>query len=388
MNCNDEYIVKLCKASIFDKAPENPESNLDWDYIYNKSVEQNIAGLLFTAVSKLDTEFQPDKELMAKWNAAMLSTIGVMSGRYNEFLRMNRLMQNNGITFIGLKGCVIRNLYPVPELRTMGDFDILTNKNMLPKIVKIFKDNGYSVEKDIYGVVAKSNKAYWEVFYSLEQEFAFEPYENTQRVMNNLKFDEVITYPTESYFLAHMIIHTGKHYIEKGAGIRNLCDIALFIEKNRENIDFKLTEALCKKQNYYNIYCYILSALKNRFDISMNDIDFQYKQTERFIEYTLSSGVFGRIDNVIIHQAAKSQDDSISGMRKILFPSIKTLDYRYTYLKKFPFLLPIAWIHRFFSAIFRQHFSIFKMLKDIKGADKFSRERLELLNELGINNKH
>ena len=125
MKYDDRYIVELSRAAIFDDTPFAPEESLDWNYIYNKSIEQNITGLLFTSVNKLSAENLPDKELFAKWQRKMLETIAVTSRQYNEFLKMSKKVSEAGIKMVGLKGCVIRNLYPVPELRTMGDFDVL-----------------------------------------------------------------------------------------------------------------------------------------------------------------------------------------------------------------------------------------------------------------------
>ena len=68
---------------------------------------------------------------------------------------------------------------------------------------------------------------------------------------------------------------------------------------------------------------------------------------------------------VELAKAAKHEDVSIGGLMKILFPTVKLLDYRYKYLKNFPFLLPVAWIHRILSAIFKHKYSIKQMAGNI-----------------------
>lgn len=387
MNYNDEYIVKLCKSSIFDKTPEKPEVVLGWDYIYNKSVEQNIAGLLFTTISKLDAEFQPDKGIMTKWKTTMISTISVMSSRYNEFLRMNKLMQDNGITLIGLKGCVIRNLYPVPELRTMGDFDVLANKSDLANIVEIFSKNGYKVKNDAFGIVCENQKAYWEIFTTIEEEMRTEPDKWDMLFLKNVKITKNVCRLKGTYFLIHLIVHTGKHCLREGSGIRNLCDIALYINENKKEIDFETVKTACKEQKVWNIYIYIINAVKQFFDVDISGINIPEKDSEQFVEYMMLNGVFGKQGNVIVPQAAKHEDDSIGGLRKILFPTVKMLDYRYKYLKKYPLLLPVAWIQRIFSAFFRCKYSFRQMAGDMKEAIEFSKDRIKWLNELKLIDK-
>ena len=90
---------------------------------------------------------------------------------------------------------------------------------------------------------------------------------------------------------------------------------------------------------------------------------------------------------LIVPQAAKHEDDSISGLRKILFSTVKMLDYRYKYLKKFPFLLPVAWIHRIFSTVFKWKYSFIQMTRDLKEAVKFSGERKKWISKLELKDK-
>ena len=60
----------------------------------------------------------------------------------------------------------------------------------------------------------------------------------------------------------HLIIHTGKHLTGSGAGIRNFCDIALFLQKYKEEIDFNIIGKACKEQGYFKVYKYIMAAMK------------------------------------------------------------------------------------------------------------------------------
>ena len=110
--------------------------------------------------------------------------------------------------------------------------------------------------------------------------------------------------------------------------------------------------------------------------------------TEAFVEYSLENGVFGKNDNALAVQAAKPEDDSISGFRKIFFPSVKSLKHRYKYLNTMPFLLPVTWVHRFLSALFRWKYSIKDMAKGLKEADEFSRHRMNRLDELNLKDEH
>lgn len=382
------YIVELSRAAIFDDIPKDPESTVNWDYIYKKSIVQNIAGLLYTAVDKLDETNKPLPELLEKWQRDFFETIALTSRQHMEFVRISKLAKEYDICFIGLKGCIMRTFYPVPELRTMGDFDILLQQKDVNRVKELFKNQDYKIENDAFGIVCSKGIIHWEIFTTIGEEFRVDApewdnkYHNSIFMYNGSRSVE----PTE--FLLHLIVHTAKHYVGSGAGIRNLLDIALFISKYKEMIIFKQVEDGCRTQKYFNIYRYIMTVMTNYFGIKIDNVELiSNDKTERFVEYSLESGIFGKIDNALAVQAAKPEDDSISGMRKIFFPSVKSLKHRYKYLEKHPFLLPAAWVHRIISALFRWKYSIKDMAAGLKEADEFSKHRLNVLEELNLKDK-
>ncbi len=388
MKYDDRYIVELSRAAIFDDTPFSPEESVNWDYIYNKSIEQNITGLLFTAISKLPNEYKPNKEIYVKWQQKMVETIAVTSRQYNEFLKMSSILMDNGIKAIILKGGFVRQLYPVPELRTMGDFDVLVKKTDLGNIANIFKDNCYEINKAVFGIEAKNKKSFWEIFYVLEEEFVVEPEKHTKEIYDNFRVVDNVFVPKPTLFLSHMIIHTGKHYVEKGAGIRNLLDIALFISKYKKEIDFVYLEEVCEEQNYSKIYRYILNALVEWFELDLSFVDFKAINTDLFMEYTLLNGIFGKHGNVLLRQMSLDERENSHGLGRLLFPPVSTLKDRYKYLRKFPLLLPIAWIQRVLFGVFVKKVSVKQMIRDVDEATAFSDERIKWLSDLGLNKNH
>lgn len=384
MNINDKYIIELAKASIFDMAPSEPSADVDWNYIFKKANEQSIAGLLCYAVRKLEKSQQPDDGLMAKWDKLMLSTVGIMTQRFSEFQRMTRIMAEKGIFVIGLKGCIVRDLYPVPELRTMGDFDALIPEEKLNEVKRLFLDEGYQIEDDWFGIVCGKRDAFWEVFTGVEEEFQYTSNEVKQTFFERYVCEGAINYPEATYFLSHLIVHTGKHYVRIGAGIRNLCDIALFIYRYKNEIDFEEVKRICSNEKFENIYHYLIGAVGKWFDVDISGIEIKEMDTEKFLEYSLRYGIYGKDDNALARQVSKHEDDNISSFRKVFFPTAKLMDYKYTYLKKYPFLLPVAWVHRFISAVFKRKYSVGKMTGEMKEAFQFSKERRTWLGELGL----
>ncbi len=384
MQYNDIYLIALLKASIYDKTPDFPTEAVDWQYIYNKSVEQNIAGLVYNALNKIIDKINIPSQLVEEWNKHTIASFMHSVKQFNEFKSVSSILTEKQIDFIGLKGCVLRSLYPVPELRTMGDFDILIKKEQLTAIKNIFSAKGYSAKNDYTGIIYSKNNIVWEVFFSLNEEFKINTDKWDKLFAEKTTEINSIVCPDFTLFFLHLIIHTGKHYITEGAGIRNLCDITLFLNKYKKKIDFDYIEETCREQGYYKLYCHIINAVNIWFDANVKGVDTIQTNIDGFVEYMLLNGIYGKHDNVMLSQLTKNENAGENTIRKLFFPSAGSLKYRYKYLMKMPFLLPIAWIHRFLSAIFRLNFSTRRMIKDTKGAIDYAKVRNTWLKKLDL----
>ena len=385
---DDRYIVELSRAAVFDDIPYIPQEDLNWVYIFTKSIEQNIVGLLFTAIAKIPEKFKPDEKLFLRWKQKMLETIAITSKQFLEYEKINKCALKKNIPIITLKGAYIRKKYPVPELRTMGDFDILVNNTNINMIKSLLIENGYSISKDLFGITADNANAHWEVFVSMEQEFVYDSDYWNKEIFNNVEFVDGQYTLNPTFFLAHLIIHTGRHYIETGAGIRNLCDIALYIRDNKSKIDFTKLEEICCAQNFVKIYNYILNAVHIWYGVDLSEVNFEKKETDKFIEYFLLNGIFGRHDNVLLRQFSLDERENSKGLKRLFFPPAKTLQNRYKYLRKYPFLLPIAWIQRIIYGKVGKKINFSRMFKDVRGAARYSDERIQWMKELDLVDKH
>ena len=383
MTTEQQYFISLSRAAIFDEAPPAPPDGLDWQWLWDKSREQNLTGLLASAIEKLPNGQRPAN--YEQWYMSMLQTAMVMGDRFDEFDRMMEILRQNGLEPVCLKGIVVKDLYKTPELRTMGDFDVFTEKEKFPEVKEIFASEGYDISIESMGINVTKGRHFWEIFFTLEEEFRVNCLEWDKRFLDNtMRTENGILTLNPTYMLAHLILHFGKHMVREGAGIRSLLDIALYIRKYKDEIDFDFVRQACTEQHFENAYVYILNAVKQYFNV---ETDIEPTDAEHFIEYTLNGGIFGAMnDNVMIHQAAK-HEDKVGFVRRMFFPTVKMLDYRYTYLKKYPFLLPVAWVHRAFYAKSHYGYSFKQMFKGIRGSAEFSKDRDKWLEDLNLYDK-
>ncbi len=382
MSPEQTYIIALSKAAIFDEDPPLPPEDIDWQYIWDKAYEQNISGLLASAILKLPKDKQPNNA--AQWRNIMIQTMVIMSRKNAEFERMSAKLKENQIEPICLKGCVLKDLYPDPALRVMGDFDVLIEKHQRKQAEEIFAQEGYMIRRDTLFIEVTKGNINGELFESLEAELKHEPQKWNNILKNNAIYADGKRILNPTYEFAFSIIHTAKHLIGVGCGLRSVLDAVLML-KHRRNIDFEKVNEACKAQGYERVLSYIITIAEQFYGLRTDD-GIERIDCEKLLEYMLDGGVFGHTDesNVLIQQVAKQGGESVGAIRRIFFPPREMLAYKYQYVKKSPLLLPVAWVHRFFTAVFVRRHSIKGMAANINESVKYSKEHDEKLKELGL----
>jgi hypothetical protein len=388
MNKNCKFIIELSKKALLNKSIDTMNITLteeEWGYLFIKLQEQSVIALIAESVISLPKALQPNN--IDDWRDTIIKTVYVMGKKNIEYERVVKLLCDVGITPLCLKGAVIKDLYPTPELRTMGDFDILIDADKRKKAEYILQENGYELKRDTLYTAIDKNGAHGEIFSSLEDDFRINPEYWDNEIKNNTYFKDNRLLLTPSYEFAYSIVHAAKHLTREGCGIRNLFDVIVLL-KNRDGIDLKLVEKICKVQGYENVLYYMLTAAECWYGISVDatiprmNID----DTERFVEYMLSYGIFGRdlAGNVLSRQVLRREGNGVCAFRRIFFPPAKMMWHKYRYLKKTPWLLPVAWIHRFITAVFIKKYSVKGMLTGIDESIRYGKERDNQLDELGL----
>ena len=67
------------------------------------------------------------------------------------------------------------------------------------------------------GITAKKGSVFWEIFFTIEEEFRVNCMEwDAKLPKNTMRTDEGILTLTPKFMLSHMIIHYGKHMVREG----------------------------------------------------------------------------------------------------------------------------------------------------------------------------
>lgn len=370
----EKYLIHLLSCAIRNKAPEPPAEDVSWNKIREIADKQKILPLLFEAVRRLEKKYQPDEELMKCWEKETLSCTLFYAFQMQHIFSLLKKAEEKEIDMLLLKGIVLRDMYPVPELRTMSDVDIIIKPEQLELVKDLFFSNGYEIISENAGptIYHKKEVLKFEVFHVIPSGLKSAKGTEIDIWSGSLKTKgEHIFMPSPENMLLHSITHLMKHLRTRGSGIRNLADIVLLLEKSE--LDMSYVWEQIKILEAEKIFKGILFAAKKYFECEIQedffDIDEEY--IDRLMEYMLMTSIYGEMENAYILDARTAEGNVWARIKNYIvkmFPPTSKLADRYGYAKKNRWLLPVAWLHRIYNIVFKEGHSVGKNIKDMKSA--------------------
>lgn len=343
MTINEEVFIQILSDHLHRRTTFIGK-NVDWNIIQTYSEQHQVDAIVY---------FQTKKEEFKKDYYATL-----YNASNREFL-LNQLLAEITSEYIIVKGTEVSKLYPVPELRTMGDVDIVVCNR--EEFNNAFMKLGYST-----GV----NKKDWEWHYS-KFGVNFELHDRLiyrETVNDNIKqidfFNNLWIYVKENkldwnFHFIFLIYHIKKHIMNSGVGFRQFLDIAV-VMKNI-NLDWNWINEKLDEIELLPFARVVLSFIKEWFDVeggldfSSIEEDFYYEVTRKVFE----DGVFGfnneeNKEAMVINETIKlGKFAQIKIFFKRVFPSYEYMCFtpHYTWVKKTKVLLPAAWVYRWFRGL-------------------------------------
>lgn len=308
----------------------------------------------------------------------------------HEIKNLFMQFENEDIDYLPLKGTLIKSLYPKPEMRVMGDADILIKIEQYDKIKPLVDKMGYTeiaeslceliwdkkgvLHLELHKAITPPNV---EDFY----EYFGNGWSKAKSVENNKNRFEL---SLEDHFI-FIFTHFARHYRSGGIGIKHMTDI--WVYKNAyPNMDYKYIENEFKKLNLYNFYINILDALEVWFGNKKEDI-----KTDFITEVIFDNGVFGKKSNELLSEAVKNSKNGTLKEAKssklfwLVFLPYNLMCLKYPILKKLPFLLPVMWVVRIFDAIIFKRNKIEKNVNQLNSLNQDDVDkRRQSLNFVGL----
>ena len=392
MTAEQSYFITLLRDHVHQRPSAMPEAPVDWDTIARYAAEQDLSGIIYYQTrefaqdrtgSSRGREPAPSGSFPEK--AARKLKEGFFSNAYlsvnydYEFEKIAKLFDYKKIEYLPFKGAVLRNYYPHPELRTMGDRDILIRHEDREKSDRIMLSLGYKryVDNHVVWTYYKEMlmfEIHDVMFYEdLPNQIDYQGYfsriwDSARRSSDERRDFERIPDP-DMHFL-YLTAHTAKHITNKGMGFRPFIDMAFFAGNDRDgdsSPDWDRIKAELNKLQLYEFSKTCFSLCEYWFDIEM---PFHLERPDRrFMEEATGKifrdGLFG-LDNSEnsasasakkIRRSKNSYGLAAAGiMISKLFPSYRDMQLVpwYSWVDGKPWLLPAAWIYRWFYCLTRK----------------------------------
>ena len=278
----------------------------------------------------------------------------------------------NGIEYMPVKGVLLKALYPKPDMRIMGDADILIRLEQYEKILPIMETLGYTekLESD-HELIWTHPSLYLELHKRLIPSYNYDyaAYYGDGWQLGHPSTENPCRYEmTDEDEMIYLFTHFAKHYRDGGIGVRHMLDLYLY-RKTKPDLDMEYLMAELKKLQLDAFYENIYRTLDAWFDCGQHD-----ELTTQISDFIFKSGVYGAHDAHRIAQGVRDKANEGGSNKqvkkrawlKLIFLPYSNMCEKYPVLGKCPILLPIMWVVRWFSAFFKNPQTISQQHKNLK----------------------
>lgn len=320
--------------------------NFNWEKAYKLAQSHRITPIIYYGV--INSRCNITSELFEKIESKTYSGLSISLKQLYELEKLYEVFEKNGIDYMPLKGAVIKSFYPKPEMRYMGDIDILIKTQQYETIQDSLNSMGYKKAYESDHELAWNKKSiYLELHKRLIPSYNKDFYEyfgsGWQLAHKKSKYRYELS--DEDTFI-YIITHFAKHYRDGHVEIRNLLDIKVYLSA-KPNLDFVYIEQELKKLSLYDFYQNCI----NTFDYWFNNLEptpITTAITDKVLLSTYKAEEMGAISYAV------KKSKSIKSIRLIKFQKVfwlvflpyENMTYKYPFLKKHSYLLPVMWVYR------------------------------------------
>ena len=377
-----EYLLSLLRAFLWEEKP-NEAQEINWEDLEKLASIHSVSGILGYMCMRHGLCPQERK---AQMRQLCLQTMSLYARRGALAEAFCQDLQAQQIRYCTMKGFEVRKLYPVPELRSFTDMDILIRKEDRQKCHSWMLSQGFEAKDDWEPVFSYTrNHEYYELHSQLMevdvtpqadyQGYFGKVWEHTQAT------GEYGCRMEREFHLLYLITHIAKHVQGSGAGVRMYLDIAACVKAWGGSLDWQRFFRELEELKLTQFGSAVLTAAESWFG-AVCPAEFDRLDSDtlaRFAQFTLEAGTFGHHGRSSAVSSLKKQEGSrLTVLRKRLFPSAKSIERRYTYLQSKPWLLPVAWVHR----LFKTDVSLKKHAQEAQGILTANRQEIDRLQSI------
>lgn len=375
-----------------------PAEKVDWPAIFTLANQQKLLPILFETVRKM-LAAEENAALFAVTKQQVIGQVLNQTVRSAEFAALYRKLRTAGLHPVVVKGQLCSRLYPLKDHRISADDDLYIPDAEFMACHEQLLANGLATDTPADELPTADEVSYTKngspLYIELHRHL-FDSSEDTHDELNhffaNLKpveTDGFLAMPPHEHLL-YLLLHAYKHFVRSGIGARQFCDIGLWARAYHAEIDWQRLHEQCE-----SVHAATFAAAAFHIAGDYLGIEFDLPapwdgsiDVEPLLHDTLCGGVYGSNDLTRLHSSTvtlnavkASRTGEKSSVLSTVFPKREYLERRYPYLKKRPYLLPVAWAQRL------AHYANEKQSgagNSASGSIKLAKERIELMKRYDI----
>ena len=344
MTTTQQGVLTLVKSALTG-APVTLPEGFDWPAAANILIRQGLSALGYAGAALCG---------IAEEDSFLIK----MQDKYcMEFVRSERqiyrltcfyqAMEEQKIPYMPVKGAVMKAMYPAPEMRNMGDADILIHPEHKAQIAAIMEKLGYEfcsesdhewnwfcgdLKMELHKRLVSSDEKTYYGYFGDGWKWA--------KLQEGCRY----TMSQEDAFIFEFS-HFTRHYCKGGIGLRHMIDLWVHLDK-AENMDMTYIRAAMAQMRLGKFFENVLQTLQAWFHGGESN-----SCTDYITEFVFGGGTVSH--NCEIAESAAVSGNEGNGKAKIflrrVFPAKKHIEWNYPQYSKLP--LPVAWVARWCSLL-------------------------------------
>lgn len=397
-----DYCQEGKEEKLAEKSDQRYDETVSLEELFRLAEEQSLAGVVY---AQCGAWLQWEKHFSKAFNGDVFYSVN----RADLLQEIADRFKEKDIPFVCMKGAVFRDYWPDPELRTMGDIDLIIHTRDREAVDRILCGE-MSFQKYV------DNHAVWTYsFGSLELEVhdhMFYEYLSNQvdyrsyfdHVWEHVKTgaafgvtSDILFVPEENFHFLYLMTHTAKHVINKGIGFRAFLDMVFMVRACGNRLDWSYLERELRRLKLLDFTRICFAFCQRWLNVQMPLSPPRLKAD--FYEYVTAKafqdGTFGleNEDNTAAHSAKeirRSREPYLSSAFRIvikdLFPPYKDMQLIpwYSWVDGRPYLLPAAWVYRWFYCLFHKGRHSVELLTEPLAKKKIIEKREHYLSQWGL----
>lgn len=337
-------VISLLKSAITGCRIDLPEG-FDIEEVYPRIKAHHMATLIYSGA--VNCGIDQNKPVMQQLFQTYCKALQISERQMQELNRLFAAFDERKIDYLPLKGCIMKGMYPKPELRMMGDADILIRTEQYERIEPIMKELGFAGggEEAERVVVWKSKALCLELHKCLiapkypKYHAYFREGWSFAQVQNGTRY----AMSTEDTFV-FMFTHFSKHYASAGIGCRHVVDLWVYL-RNHPVMDEEYLKKALGKVDLWKFYQNIRKLIDVWFEGAASD-----EKTEFISQMVFSNGSWGNTLNGALYEGIKDMKATgsvaksrLKYIQRRIFPGMAVFQGKFPVLQKKPWLLPVIW---------------------------------------------